>query len=109
MNEGELVFLRYRGDPAVVHTRLLLGRVFEEEWVVCTSDHDIYTEDLSPENPDLPHRWHSPDGRVPRGVPARQIYAFAPMEAAEYTRILRRGRREVERAPPTWNRCPRSG
>ena len=93
--EGELVYLRYIGDPGVVHTRLLLGHIEGDEWMICTPDRDMYVEELHNRNADLAHLWHSPDGRVPRGVPAAHVYAFAPMSAAEYSRIVRDGRVEA--------------
>lgn len=96
MNGGEIAYLRYHGDPGVVHTRLIAGRVQDDEYMIITPDHDIYVEELAMHNPDLAYLWRSPDGRVPRGLPGHQIYGFSPMTAAEYARLMQAGRAELE-------------
>eukprot|EP00439_Symbiodinium_sp_Y106_P051503 s4306_g6.t2 len=84
MQAGEIVYLRYHGDPGVIHTRLLIGCVQDDEWMIVTPNEDIYVEELARHNPDLQYMWHAPDGRLARGVPASQAYGFAPMTAAQY-------------------------
>ena len=96
MEPGEICYVRYHGDPGVVHTRLLLGLVEGNEWLICTPDHDIYVEEMHPQNPDFHNFWHTQDGRVPRGVPAGQVYAFAPLSARELARINAAGRAELQ-------------
>ena len=44
-----------------------------------------------PGNTDFQHMWHSPDGRVPRGAPTAQVYAFAPVTAGELARLMATG------------------
>ena len=96
MQTGEIVYLRYHGDPGVIHTRLLVGQVQGDEWVIVTPDHDVYVEELARHNPDIQYMWHSPDGRLARGVPRNQVYGFAPMTAAQYAAVMRAGRAEFD-------------
>ncbi|CAE7559495.1 unnamed protein product, partial [Symbiodinium sp. CCMP2456] len=67
-----------------------------DEWVIATPDEDIYTEELARHNPDVQYMWHSPDGRLARGVFANQVYGFAPMTAAQYAALMRLGRTELD-------------
>ena len=39
--EGELAYVRYLGDLGVVHTRLLLGHIEGDAWMIRTPDRDI--------------------------------------------------------------------
>ncbi|CAE7463997.1 unnamed protein product [Symbiodinium sp. CCMP2592] len=96
MQSGEIVYLRYHGDPGVIHTRLLVDQVQGDEWVIVTPDHDIYVEEPARHNPDIQYMWHSPDGTLARGVPANQVYGFAPMTAAQYAAVMRAGRLEFD-------------
>ena len=96
MHSGEIAYLRYHGDPGVVHTRVIVGQVQDDEYMIITPDYDIYVEELAMHNPDLAYLWRSPDGRVPRGLPGHQIYGFAPMTAAEYARLMQAGRAELD-------------
>ena len=68
MQAGEIVYLRYHGDPGVIHTRLLIGCVQDDEWMILTPNEDIYVEELARHNPDLRYIWHAPNGRLARGV-----------------------------------------
>ena len=96
MQAGEIVYLRCYGDPGVIHTRLLVGQVQGDEWMIITPDRDIYVEELARRNPDVQHMWHAPDGRLARGAPASQVYGFRPMNAAEFAALMRSGRVELE-------------
>ena len=96
MQAGEIVYLRYHGGPGVIHTRLLIGCVQDDEWMIVTPDEDIYVEELARHNPDLQYMCHAPDGWLARGVPANQVYGFAPMTAAQCAALVRRGRAELD-------------
>ena len=51
MQAGEIVYLRYHGGPGVIHTRLLIGCVQDDEWMIVTPDEDdIYVEELARHN-----------------------------------------------------------
>lgn len=53
MQSGGMAYVEYAGYAGVNHARLLLSLVAGSEWVILTPDHDIYVEDLRPENPDF--------------------------------------------------------
>ena len=42
MHSGEIAYLRYHGDPGVVHTRVIVGQVQDDEYMIITPDYDIY-------------------------------------------------------------------
>ena len=94
MNPGDVVYVLYHADPGVYHTRLLTAMIAPDEWVVVTPDRDIYPEHYHDGNDDIRRFWHAADGRVPRGIPVGQVYAFARMDARQYGDLLRAGRRE---------------
>ena len=96
MNAGDVVYVLYHGDPGVYHTRILAAELEPQEWMIITPDRDIYPEVYAGVNPDIQRFWHAADGRVPRGVPAGQVYGFAPMDARHFGDLLRSGRREAD-------------
>eukprot|EP00438_Fugacium_kawagutii_P011539 Skav230147 [mRNA] locus=scaffold1301:267704:272380:+ [translate_table: standard] len=87
-----MAYVEYTGYPGVVHARLLLSLVEGTEWIILTPDYDRYPEDLHIGNPDFSQFFHIPDGSLPPGIPARNIYAFAPMTAREYAQHMHDGR-----------------
>ena len=96
---GDVVYLDYGERPICVHTRVVLAVVDHatHEYTVLTPDYDIYTEILGASNPDLTRFFTSgPNGGIPRGVSARNVYAFAPMSAIELSRFMQQGREEAE-------------
>ncbi|CAE7710379.1 ANK1 [Symbiodinium sp. CCMP2592] len=95
MNAGDVVYVLYHGDPGVWHTRLLASDLGQDEWMIITPDRDIYPEVYSPANVDIHRFYHAPDGRLPRQVPAGQVYAFAPLDPRQFGDLLRLGRQEA--------------
>ncbi|CAE7708857.1 AMY1.1 [Symbiodinium sp. CCMP2592] len=96
---GNIVYLDYGERPICVHTRVVLAVVDHAtfEYTILTPDHDIYTEILDISNPDLTRFFTSgPNGGIPRGVSARNVYAFGPMTAIELSRFMQLGREEAE-------------
>ena len=68
------------------------------EYVVLTPDYDVFTKVLHESNPDLTPRFllPGPNGGIPRDVSARNVYAFAPMSAADLANCTQQGRAEAE-------------
>lgn len=91
IQSGHLCYVEYQGFPGVVHTRLAIERVHDDHWVIATPDGDLYVEQLSRDNGDFTRFWHVTDGGLPGRVPRDQIYAFQPMTAQQYARLLSRG------------------
>ena len=99
LSPGDVVYMDYGERPRVVHTRLVLAVVDHgtHEYVVLTPDKDIYPEVLHESNEDLAHFFLSgPHGGIPRGVSARNVYAFAPMAPAELALHMQAGRAVAE-------------
>eukprot|EP00438_Fugacium_kawagutii_P008127 Skav234368 [mRNA] locus=scaffold2071:38895:40157:+ [translate_table: standard] len=96
---GSLGYIDYGERPRVVHVRLIVGHVRDNEYIIVTPDHDLYSEVLSvADNPDIVNFWPGPGtGAIPPGVPARSVYGFAPLSVAELTRFMFRGNQEAER------------
>eukprot|EP00435_Cladocopium_sp_Y103_P071047 s689_g36.t1 len=94
--EGDLCYVEYHVDRGVVHTRLVLAQVENDEWIIATPDHDLYPELLSSENEDFRRFFHITNGSLPRGVNRNHIYAFQPMSAEEYARLISQGQRIAE-------------
>lgn len=86
-----MCYVEYTGYPGVFHTRLCLDLIHGEEWVIATPDGDMYPEVLSSGNPDFSRFFHVTDGSFPPRIPRNQIYAFQPMTAGDYARLLSRG------------------
>ena len=61
--------------------------------MIATLDLDLYPEDLFAGNPDFAWFFHTANGAFPRGVPRGDIYAFTPMSAQAYARLLAQGQR----------------
>eukprot|EP00438_Fugacium_kawagutii_P019085 Skav234713 [mRNA] locus=scaffold634:71989:73248:+ [translate_table: standard] len=100
VQQGHLCYLEYVGFPGVIHTRLALDCVDNNDWVICTPDLDLYVEELAGSNPDLLRFWHMADGALPPRVPRNSIYAFAPMTPQQYGQLIQRGQAigQAERA-----------
>ncbi|CAE6910393.1 prfA [Symbiodinium sp. CCMP2592] len=85
--------------PICVHTRVILAVVNHAtfEYVVLTPDKDIYVEVLDASNEDLVLFFPSgPQGGIPRGVSAPNVYSFAPMSPAELAVHMQTGRSVAE-------------
>ena len=91
IRSGHLCYVEYQGFPGVVHTRLAIEQVENDEWLIATPDQDLYVEVLARNNPEFSRFWHVSDGSLPARVPRNQIYAFQPMSAQQYARLLSRG------------------
>ncbi|CAE7354645.1 unnamed protein product [Symbiodinium sp. CCMP2592] len=96
---GDVVYVDYGERPICVHTRVVLAVVDHgsHEYVVLTPDYDVFTEILHESNPDFTRfMLPGPHGGIPRGVSARNVYAFAPMSAADLANYTQQGRAEAE-------------
>ena len=93
---GDLCYVEYHGYPGVFHTRLATAHIENDEWLIATPDLDLYPEELNARNGDISQFFHSSTGAIPRRVPRGSIYAFQPMTAQEYARIMSQGQRAAE-------------
>ena len=79
-SSANFVLVKYdiAGDPTW-HSRLLLARVTNGEWIILTPQGDIYAEDLSPDNMDI-YDWRAfdPNVGVPYGIDPRHVHDFNP-------------------------------
>lgn len=100
MQAGDMAYVEYNGFPGVVHARLLLALVDADDWAIWTPDRDLYVEQMSPNNVNFSLFFHIPDGSLPPGIPAGQIYSFGAITANEYAQAMTDGRaeRDAERA-----------
>ena len=74
--------------PRVVHERWIVAHVDGEDYVIVTPDEDIYTESMSPQNPDLSaFRIRPAPGQLPPGVPANVVYALPAWGAPDLVRL----------------------
>eukprot|EP00435_Cladocopium_sp_Y103_P022526 s440_g5.t1 len=96
---GSLVYVDYGEVPRTIHARVILDHVTGAEHVGLTPDFDIYSEVYDPAlNEDIVNFWPgNPNGALPRGVPSRSVYGFAPMSAAQLSRFMNLGRSEGAR------------
>ena len=73
--------------PTVIHERMVIEHVINDEYVVCTPDRDIFVEQLSVENQDLKSfRLRPSASQLPPGVSPAQLYslpAWNPGEVAQ--------------------------
>lgn len=77
----------------MIHTRLVLGHITGYDHLIRTPDGDEYVETCHVSNPDFSAFHVGPDdGSLPVGVPAPNVYGFAPMTVAELNAILSAGR-----------------
>ena len=91
----------YGERPIVIHTRVVLAVIDQarHEYVVLTPDKDIYADVLHESNGDYARFFYSgPQGGIPRGVSARNVYAFAPTAPAELALHMQAGRALAEEA-----------
>ena len=83
---GDVCYVDYRERPIVIHTRVVLAVIdhASHEYVVLTPDKDVHIDVLDESNEDFVRFFRAgPQGGIPRGVSARNVYAFAPMVPAE--------------------------
>lgn len=78
--------------PVVVHERMVLDHIQNDEYVVCTPDRDIFVEQLSVDNQDLrSFRLRPAANQLPPGVQLGQVYALPAWNAAELQAIRDEG------------------
>lgn len=93
---GQVVYTDYGEVPPCVHTRLILGHIRGNDYLIETPDGDRYVEQLDDQNADLTALHIGPDdGSVPPGVAPGTIYAFQPMTVAQLNARLAVGRAEA--------------
>ena len=79
MLTGRIALLEYNvPGPVVIHERLVLDHIADDDYIVCTPDRDIFCEQLSVQNPDLrSFRLRTQQGnRLPPGVAPGQVYGL---------------------------------
>ena len=99
---GSICYLDYGEAPPCIHTRLVLAALDDPnapgDFVVCSSDLDIFVEQLEAGNVDLTGFFPGvANGMPPPGVNPAHIYGFQPMRPADYARLLEAGRNEASR------------
>ena len=93
------MLINYGEVPQVVHTRLVLGHIVDDDYLIRTPDGDEYVETLHSSNPDFTNFHVGPeDGSLPPGVAPGVVYGFAPLSLAQLNAILIAGKRCVEAA-----------
>ena len=83
----------------MIHTRVVLAVIdhASHEYVVLTPDKDVHIDVLDESNEDFVRFFRAgPQGGLPRGVSARNVYAFAPMAPAELALHMQTGRALAE-------------
>lgn len=94
---GTLVFVDYGEIPQVIHSRLVLAHVQNDDFYIATPDLDIYCETLNSANPDYVGFYPAlPGGGVPAAVVGLNVYNFRALTAADYAALLDAGRVEAE-------------
>lgn len=94
---GSLMFVDYGEIPQILHSRLVLAHIQNDDYVIATPDGDIYVETLSAANPDYVGFFPAlPGGGVPAAVVGRRVYNFPPLTAAEYAAFMEAGRNEAD-------------
>ena len=98
MNAGDLALLNYGERPTLWHTRVLLAPTTDDNWVVLTSDYDLYEEQMSINNPDLTG-FHlcGQDGAIPSRINPANVYSFVPMTPQELRGYMHQGQLEAQR------------
>lgn len=79
MLTGRIALLEYNvPGPIVIHERLVLDHIADDDYIVCTPDRDIFCQQLSVQNPDLrSFRLRIQQGnRLPAGVAPGQVYGL---------------------------------
>lgn len=80
--------------PTVIHERMVIEHVINDEYVVCTPDRDIFVEQLSVENQDLKSfRLRPSANQLPPGVNPAQLYSLPGWNPGEVAAIKDEGRR----------------
>lgn len=112
MLTGRIALLEYNvPGPVVIHERLVLDHIADDDYIVCTPDRDIFCEQLSVQNPDLrSFRLRIQQGnRLPPGVVPGQVYGLPRWSQNQLATIradgseeanAERARRGVGVAPP---------
>ena len=97
-NPGDIAFVNYGEVPVLHHTRIILATVDEasSQYVILTPDHDIYSEQLDNNNPDVVGVVAGdPGGLIPPILAGQNIYGFAALTAAQLARFMQEGRQEA--------------
>ena len=92
---GDEVLVNYGDDDGGLwHTRMVLDHVHSNDYVVASPDYDIFTEELSLQNPDLEGlRLRPPGGGMPPGLARAPVYGFGPITAPDRIHLLQEGAR----------------
>lgn len=94
---ASLVLVDYGEVPQVIHSRLLLAHVQNDDFFIASPDLDIYCETLNTANPDYVGFYPAlPGGGVPAAVVGLNVYSFRALGAADYAALLDAGRVEAE-------------
>ena len=92
LKAGSKALVHYGQVPSVWHERLVLAHITAAEYAVCTPDFDIYSEDLSLQNPDFEgFRLIPSHGGAPPGIPLLEIYGFRAVTAADVAALIVEG------------------
>ena len=83
------IFVQYDvPGPVLWHEPLVLRHVRDQEYVIATPDRDVYVEELGLGNADFRGvRAQGPDGGLPAGLRASQVYTLPVFSAAETAAI----------------------
>ena len=82
--------------PRVIHERLILDHIVDDDYIVCTPDRDIYCETMSYNNPDLrSFRIRPAPNRLPPGVVAAELYPLPVWSADQLMNIRADATREA--------------
>ena len=100
MLTNRLALLEYDvPGPVVIHERLVIEHVSENDYAIATPDGDVYVETLSVDNSDLrsfrlrPGPNQLPPNQLPPGVRANQVYGLPAWTPAELAGIRAEGQR----------------
>lgn len=95
---SSLVYVDYgERHPTVIHSRLILEHIQDDEYLILTPDFDMYIEQYSIANTDiLSYHAALPGGGAPPGITPATIYGFAPITAGQLASFLSAGRSEAQ-------------
>eukprot|EP00438_Fugacium_kawagutii_P033140 Skav227543 [mRNA] locus=scaffold2241:169914:174596:- [translate_table: standard] len=93
---GALIFVDYGEVPQLLHSRLVLAHVHNDDYIIATPDLDVYSETLNAGNPDYVGFYPAlPGGAPPAGIAGIRVYNFGAITAADYAALMEAGRQEA--------------
>ena len=93
---GDEILVQFVGH-ALFHARLILAWVFNEMYIICSPDADVYLEDYNDANDVAQVVVRGPGRAVPYGMGAAQLHDFnPPPSAAQVAMLLVAGQREAD-------------